>query len=139
MEGISIGFSFFVISVAILVLFLDEITSSSKKLWQNQLLRNGGLMFLIAFFAFAYRVHVKALFLHLHANSIEVAKGFMPYIFYFQNQALVAFGFTYILLTISVVAVFSCLHFIFYRKWSPHLASMLWGSWIFIGAVYLLR
>ena len=53
------GFTLYVLLTATAAFFLDELTATAKRVWANLLLRNGGLMFFIAFLVFPIKPILK--------------------------------------------------------------------------------
>lgn len=132
---ISVSFSLFVIVTATTILFIDELSSSAKKLWSNNLFRNTGLMFCMGLFTLPYRSTLKIGFLHFFYYLTDLAKSLAPHIFYFDHKFVVAWGILYILTVLLITALVWLLYLILHRKYFNHTFTVLWGTWILIGAM----
>ena len=131
------GFTLYVLLTATAAFFLDELTATAKRVWANLLLRNGGLMFFIAFFSFPYQAYIKeGLLIFLEACADAIA-WLMPMIPLFTNKRLIAAGLLLVFLSLISSLLLWCFYYIAKRKSYSYTPIVMWIAWLAIASMFL--
>lgn len=131
------GFAFFVVISAIVVFFHEEIADFLKKQWNKPWLRNGGLMFFIGFFGFAYKDFLKMILQVMLAYCQATGVTIAPYIPFVPDKLLVAFALLHLFLTAVLVGCSIGIYYLIWKKLCPFIINLMWGVWLVIATIFL--
>lgn len=131
------SFTFFVLVVAVLGFFIDELASVAKQYWKNNFLRHCGLMMFIGIMGFAYQPSIKQLLTLLLKYTAVFSSALSSMMPHFKYKVLVALGLIQSTYVLTTVGLFILCFYIAKRSLYSYWHVVLWAVWLITVTVFL--